>query len=76
MKKVIGRVCFGGFYPLLRDVVYPKVKDNSFTHDEFFVKYRFPTKRDGLFFIGEALTENDEPLHPEHSEVLKQHINA
>ena len=60
----------------LRDVVYPKVKDNSFTHDEFFVKYRFPTKRDGLFFIGEALTENDEPLHPEHSEVLKQHINA
>tara|TARA_R110002012_G_scaffold163730_1_gene326129 strand:+ start:1533 stop:2198 length:666 start_codon:yes stop_codon:yes gene_type:complete len=60
----------------LRDVVYPKIKDNSFTHDEFFVKYNFPTKRENLFFIGQAFDENDKALHPEHVEILKQHIDV
>ena len=69
----------------LRDVVYPKIKDKVFTHDEFFgspdipeyANFRdFPTKRENLFFIGQAFDENDKVIHPEHMEILKQHINA
>tara|TARA_R110000823_G_scaffold224841_7_gene352760 strand:- start:36 stop:683 length:648 start_codon:yes stop_codon:yes gene_type:complete len=54
----------------LREIIYPKVKDNSLVHDEYFEKKSFPAERVSGCFIGQAFDENDERLHPEHSEML------
>lgn len=54
----------------LRDCIYPKVKDDSVVHDEYFEKKSFPAERVSGCFIGQAFDENDERLHPEHSEML------
>ena len=39
-------------------------------HDEFFQQAPFPMERKGKLFVGQAYNENDEPLHPEHMDVL------
>ena len=54
----------------LRDKIYDRVKENSMVHDEFFEKKPFPSQRDGTAFVGMAYTEDDEPLHPEHLELV------
>jgi hypothetical protein len=54
----------------LRDCIYPKVKDDSVVHDEFFEKNSFPDERESGCFVGQAFDENDERLNPEHSEML------
>ena len=55
----------------LRDKVYPIVYNNTMTHDEFFVKKPFPTKRIEKEFVGMAFDENNLPLHPQHMDLIK-----
>lgn len=45
----------------LRDIIYPKVKNNSLVHDEFFEKIPFPKERFNLEFVGQVYDKNDIP---------------
>lgn len=49
----------------LRDVIWEKFKDDCFQHDEFFNAYdgvhKFPTKRNGLEYVGEIYDQNNVP---------------
>lgn len=48
----------------LRDVVYPKVKDNAMVHDEFFERKSFPKKakaRTASYFVGQVYNHLDIP---------------
>ena len=46
----------------LSKIVYSLIKDNVFTHDEFFEKKQFPAKRDEKHFVGQAYDGNDKIL--------------
>ena len=58
----------------LKEIIYPLVENNSFTHDEYFnycnEKKKIPVKRENKNFIGQAFDENDLPLHPKHMDAL------
>ena len=58
----------------LKKIVYPIIKKNAITHDEFFNysknQNKFPTIRAKKEFIGQAFNENDLPLNPEHLDLL------
>ena len=43
----------------LRDIVYPKVMDNSIIHDSFFERKPFPTQRINGEFVGSVFDEHD-----------------
>ncbi len=53
----------------LWEKIWPLVKENTFTHDDFFSDNPFPTPRLGGFdkdnnpinFVGKALDEHDKP---------------
>lgn len=59
----------------LKHIIYPRIKNNVMVHDEFFEKYPFPTKRNGLEFVGQVFDENDETVK-QHTKILKEAINA
>jgi hypothetical protein len=46
----------------LSEIIYPLIKDNVYTHDEFFIKTPFPAKRDDKHFVGQAYDGNDKIL--------------
>ena len=54
----------------LKEKIYPIVEHWAHVHDEFFQQAPFPMERKGKLFVGQAYNENDEPLHPEHMDVL------
>jgi protein O-GlcNAc transferase len=54
----------------LKERIYNKVRNDAIVHDEFFEKKPFPSERKGREFVGMAFNENDEPLHPEHMEMI------
>lgn len=54
----------------LKERVYPVIINNSITHDEFFDKKPFPTKRIPREFVGQAYDQHDNQLHPEHGEMV------
>lgn len=54
----------------LRDVVFPRIRNHAFVHDEFFGGRPFPVPRVGSEFVGQAFDEADRPLHPEHQAML------
>ena len=54
----------------LKEIVYNKVRNDCVVHDEFFEKKPFPSERQGREFVGMAFTGDDEPLHPEHMEMI------
>jgi len=54
----------------LRDVVFPRIRNHAFVHDEFFGGRPFPVPRVGAEFVGQAFDEVDRPLHPEHQAML------
>jgi protein O-GlcNAc transferase len=72
IKNLIEKYVKGNFWQVdqnfLRDNIYPRIKDDCLVHDPFFDKLSFPTKRNGLDFVGRAFNEREEPLHPEHTE--------
>ena len=46
------------------------VKEDCYVHDEFFEINPFPHPRIGKNFVGQAFNAENEPLHPEHGEML------
>ena len=74
MDKLIDAYQKGNFWQVdqnfLREIVYNKVKHTCMVHDEFFEKQPFPTKRDNKLFVGMAFDTQDEPLHPEHGDLV------
>lgn len=55
----------------LSKYVYPYVENSIMIHDSFFTSNPFPTKRNGLEFVGQAFDEYDNPCNPEHAELVK-----
>ena len=50
----------------LQKVVYPMIKDNCVTHDEFFDKKPFPEKspkRTNTYFVGQSYDEFNNPVY-------------
>jgi hypothetical protein len=54
----------------LREIIYPKIKNNACVHDEFFEKKLFPTKRPPRKFVGQAFNTDDTEFCKEHGEML------
>ena len=56
---------YGTDYIFFKDLLFPLIGEDKITHDEFFEKQNFPTKRIGQHFVGEVYDHND-IRHPEH----------
>jgi hypothetical protein len=63
---------YGTDYDFFIKVLYPIVKEDSLVHDEFFEKKPFPSKRNGLEFIGQVFDENEKTV-VEHVQVLRKY---
>lgn len=57
----------------LAKFIYPFIEDSVIIHDEFFNNEPFPTKRQGLDFVGQVFDEYDE-IVPEHLKSLKESL--
>jgi hypothetical protein len=57
----------------LRDIVWPRVMNDSCVHDPFFQKIPFPVSRNGLEFVGQVWDENENTVE-EHLQELRKHI--
>ena len=61
MLHLIDSYSKGNFWQVdqnfLREVVWPRVAYSTYTHDEFFAKSPFPTKRQGDEFVGQVYDE-------------------
>lgn len=59
----------------LRDIIYQKIKNTVFVHDEFFnfedVKKPFPSPRNNREFVGDVFDEN-ENRHPEYYKFINE----
>jgi hypothetical protein len=60
----------GSDQEFLARAVWPKVRDSCLIHDEFHSPEKWPIRRHGVRFVGQAFNEEDLPLYPEHSQVL------
>jgi hypothetical protein len=49
--------------------IYELFSDDKITHDEFFDKTPFPIKRDGSFFVGGRIDEDDNPVGKDHLKI-------
>ena len=69
MRDLIHKYVKGDFWQVdqnfLTQVIYPRIKDNSCVHDEFFAKKPFPYPRDPKHFVGQAYGGNDKILDAE-----------
>jgi len=69
MKELIAEYVKGDFWQVdqnfLTQIIYPRVRDNSCVHDEFFAKKPFPYPRDSKHFVGQAYAGNDKILDDE-----------
>lgn len=71
MEQLIDDYVKGDFWQVdqnfLREIIYPKVKDTSLSHDPYFTKYGdtspFPTERQNKEFVGDIFDENDFQPH-------------
>ena len=74
MKAAILDYTKGDFWQVdqnfLKERIYPAVASHACVHDEFFEKKPFPIVREPSRFIGQAFDQNDNPLHPEHGELI------
>lgn len=74
MKELIDDYVKGNFWQVdqnfLKEIIYNIVRNDCLIHDEFFEKKPFPSKRLNKFFVGMGFDQNDEPLHPEHMEMI------
>lgn len=71
IKNLINEYTKGNFWQVdqnfLRDVVYVKIKNNSFIHDSYFKfeqnSKKFPSERFDREFVGDVFDENDKRHH-------------
>lgn len=66
---------YGTDYEFLGDVLFPKIEKDTLVHDEFFGGKPFPTKRNGLEFVGQVFNEKDETVQ-EHLVALKNSLKV
>lgn len=64
---------YGTDYEFLGNVLFPLIKDDIYTHDEFFGGNKFPLERNGLEFIGQVFDENENTVI-EHQNALQKEI--
>ena len=73
MKLLIDEYLKGNFWQVdqnfLKEIIYPKIKDNVMVHDEYFENKPFPSKRINYEFVGDVFDENDK-RHPEYFKFL------
>lgn len=55
----------------LRQIIYPKIQRYALTHDEFFKGAPFPTKRQGLEFVGQVFDQNENTSNADREALLK-----
>ena len=66
---------YGTDYEFWRQIGLPAVGvDNIMVHDEFFENKPFPTKRNGLEFVGKVFDENEKTVE-EHERALEAHMH-
>jgi len=65
---------YGTDYEFFTSVLFPRINEDCLVHDEFFDKKPFPSKRDGLEFVGEPFNHDDTPCDTSHRETLKKHL--
>lgn len=77
MKNLIDEYQKGDFWQVdqnfLKEKIFPLIVNDCMVHDEFFQSISFPTKREGLQFVGESFDENDNP-NMQHRNMLKFYI--
>ena len=67
---------YGTDYEFFMNVIQPIISpEDVMIHDEFFFGRGFPSKREGLDFVGRVFDENDNPVE-EHDQALERVINA
>ena len=59
---------YGTDYEFFINVLYPLIKNDKITHDEFFEKINFPTKRNENEFVGQVFDE--------YENTPQEHIDA
>ena len=77
MKELINSFAqkdvYGTDYQFFAESIIPRIQDDCLVHDEFFDGLPFPTKRQGLQFVGQVFDQNDITVD-EHVEVLRKVI--
>ncbi len=77
IRQMVAEYKKGGYWQVdqdfLREKVYSSVRDIALVHDEFFEKKAFPTKREGLQFVGQVFNEKDETVL-DHLMALKRYL--
>jgi hypothetical protein len=58
----------------LQNYIWMLLQKDCTIHDEFFMKRPFPTKRNGLEFVGEPFNADDSVCDSTHREVLRKNI--
>jgi|TARA_Y100001937_G_scaffold2694_1_gene3454 hypothetical protein len=75
MDNLIEKYHKGDFWQVdqnfLRERIYPIINNDCCIHDEFFEINPFPSARVGTNFVGQAFNAENQPLHPEHGEMLR-----
>lgn len=77
IKELVSNYNVGNFWQIdqnfLKDIIYPKIKNDCFVHDEFFnfekEKKSFPTKRINKEFVGDVFDEKNN-RHPNYYKLL------
>ena len=74
MKNMIDNYVKGDFWQVdqnfLKEVIWPIVKDNHVSHDEYFDGNKFPTERKPRLFVGQPFDEFDNELDRSHADKL------
>lgn len=65
---------YGTDYEFFINILFPIIREDSLVHDEFFDKKSFPSKRNGLEFVGEPFNHDDTPCDVNHRERLKEYL--
>ena len=64
---------YGTDYKFFAELIFPNMQESDvMVHDEFFEGQPFPTKREGLQFVGQVFDENEETID-EHDKILKKY---
>jgi alpha/beta superfamily hydrolase len=66
---------YGTDYLFFEQILYPRIRNNSLVHDEFFEKKPFPTLRINYQFVGQIFNEHDQPNDTGRKAIIKYFEN-